>query len=329
MGYVANPSGRPGAGFPPQHTLTTLGTLRERGTVDVDQGIMPPSGGMDGYDDEGLGIMGTIRRARARARRADPRRSLALMRRTSAGRFLKPTVSRRGGDAAARARQMAQTRRARVARGRAGTVPMGRRRGIGGIFGRFRGRARARAERARAAAAERAASEAAQIAEAERLARESVTPPPVTDRNGQRWRTFRPPGPPTIHPGPACRAPRPPPRAGGVWQCIRGNWSFQGISTTMPVLKAAPEVMNGAPAPMQPSVRPWWMGQPKDGDIPSRDTSGIPPPPGLPGGPSMRPPPSGRDTATEVVAPEAPAAGMDVAKILPLVAGAALLFLNK
>jgi hypothetical protein len=44
----------------------------------------------------------------------------------------------------------------------------------------------------------------------------------------------------------------------------------------------------------------------------------------------MRPPPSGRDTATEVVAPEAaPAAGMDMAKILPLVAGAALLMLNK
>ena len=324
MGYVANP--RPGSGFPPQHTLTSLGQLREAGTVDIDRGIMPASGGLNG-EDEGLGFGGRRRRRARRARQAatlrrvagpgtDPRRSLALRR-------MRPTTTRR------------------------------RRGGIGGMVSRMRERARTARARQQAADAERAAGEAAQIAEAERLARETVTGTPVpihgtrpprpsrshvwtgtrwmlprvTDQNGQRWGRWRPPGPPSIHPGPACRAPRPPARAGGVWQCIRGNWSFQGIATTMPVRPQ--EVTNGAPAPMQPSVRPWWMGQPKDGDIPMRDTSGIPPPPGLPGGPSMRPPPSGRDTATEVVAPEAPAAGMDMAKILPLVAGAALLFLNK
>lgn len=326
-------------------TLTSLGMLRPEGTEDVDEGTIPASGGeaMGGYD-EGLGIMGTIRRSRARARRADPRRALALMTRTSAGRFLKPTAgtarasilrrrfgitaARRGGDAAARAAQMAATRRAQAAAGRARTDVSRRRRG--GIFGRMRARTRAAADRARAAQAERAAAEAAAIAEAERLARETVTPPPVTDRNGQRWR--RMPFPPTIGTRSYRCDPRtrPPNRPGGVWQCIRGNWSFQGIATTMPVLKRAPEVTNGAPAPEIPTARPWWQERPRPGDADpaGRDTSGIPTPPGLPGGPSMRPPPSGRDTATEVVEAAPAAAGPDMAKLLPLAAAAAFMFLR-
>ncbi len=333
MGYVANP--RPGSGFPPERTLTSLGMLREAGTVDIDRGVMPASGGLNG-EDETLGIFGRAgrqrRRRAAQAARADPRRSLALMRRDPQGRFIRPTVSRRGGAAAARARQMAQTRAARTSARRSRTDVSRRRRGIGGIFGRMRGRARQRAERARAQQAEQRAREAAQIAEAERLARETVTGPTIPRPEG-----YRPPTG-TARSYRCDPRTRPPARPGGVWQCVRGNWSFQGIATTMPVrpqngapwpvLKVAPP--EGTPTPPIPTARPWWLSQPTDGDIPRRDTSGIPPPPGLPGGPSMRPPPSGRDTATEIVAPEAPpAAGMDMAKILPLVAGAALLMLNK
>lgn len=322
MGYVANP--RPGSGFPPERTLTKLGMLRESGTVDIDRGVMRASGGLDGHR-EGLGVM-------------DPRRSLALMRQDESGRFIKPTgltaarariaarygitPARRGGAAAARARQMAQTRAA-AARARLSRTDVSRpkrRGGIGGIFGRMRARTAARAKQARerqkALDAERKASEAAQIAEAERLARETVMgPPQVTDRNGQAWTML------------ACRGGPPDRRAG--WKCLGGQWRYQmpggGFGPQRPPPR---EITNGAPAPMEPSVRPWWMGQPKDGDIPTRDTSGIPPPPGLPGGPSMRPPGS-RDTATEVVGAEAPAAGMDMAKILPLVAGAALMFMGK
>ena len=247
-----------------------------------------------------------ISRARRR-RRMDPRRSLALTTRRDprTGRLMKRATT---------ARQAATIRRV------TGTTTR-RRGGFVGAARRLAARAR---ERARTAAAQQRAlaeRQAAQIAEAERLARESVTPPPtVTDRNG--WRRYRPRPPiqpPTIHPGPACQSPRPPARPGGVWQCIRGNWSFQQIATTMPV------VTNGAPAPATPPA--WWLERP---DTTGRATRGeLPPPPGLPGGPSMRPPPSGRDTATEIVGAEAPAAGMDMKKILPLVAGAALLMLGR
>lgn len=324
-------------------TLTSLGMLRPEGTEDVDEGTIPASGGETmGEYDEGLGIMGTIRRSRARARRADPRRALALMTRTSAGRFLKPTAgtarasilrrrfgitaARRGGDAAARAAQMAATRRAQAAAGRARTDVSRRRRG--GIFGRMRARTRAAADRARAAQAERAAAEAAAIAEAERLARETVTPPPVTDRNGQRWRRMPFPPRPT---GDFC-AGSPPDRRRG-WQCIAGKWRFSGMATTLPFHpppRRPQEITNGAPAPEIPTARPWWQERPRPGDADpaGRDTSGIPTPPGLPGGPSMRPPPSGRDTATEVVEAAPAAAGPDMAKLLPLAAAAAFMFLR-
>ena len=100
-------------------------------------------------------------------------------------------------------------------------------------------------------------------------------------------------------------------------RCVGGRW-----------YPPPGEVTNGLEVPKIPTVRPWWMGRAPDGEIPLRDTSGIPTPPGLPGGPSMRPPGS-RDTATEAVGEPAPAAaGMDIAKILPLVAGAALLFMG-
>lgn len=220
-------------------------------------------------------------------------------------------------------------------------------------------RERARTARARQQAkdAERAAAEALAITEAERLARQTVTgvtngapwPPQVTDRGGWgrrrrplpagacgpvpdrrrgwkcengAWRYYMPGtgvGPPTVHPRPripdagiaiACSPPTPP--SPGM-RCIGGRWY------------PAP---NGTEVPKEPTTRPWWMGRAPDGEIPLRDTSGIPTPPGLPGGPSMRPPGS-RDTATEVVPGEPKAAGMDVAKILPLVAGAALLFMGK
>jgi hypothetical protein len=320
VGYVANP--RPGSGFPPERTLTKLGMLREAGTVDIDRGVMPPSGGLSGHG-EGLGFI---------------RRSLALMTRTPEGRFLKPTAgtarartlsrfgitAARTRSAAAAAAQRAATERARAAaaaRARTTTTTTRRRGGIGGMVSRMRARAKAAADRARAAQAEQAANEARQIAEAERLARESVTGT-VTDRNGL-----------TVGTALACRGSPPDRRAG--WRCFSGRWRYQmpggGWADQGP---QTPPPMNGAPWPAGtptepiPSVRPWWLAQPKDGDIPSRDTSGIPPPPGLPGGESMRPPAS-RSTATEIVPDGAPAAGMDMKKILPLVAGAALLFLNK
>ena len=233
-----------------------------------------------------------------------------------------------------------------------------RRGGIGGMVGRMRERARTARARQQAADAERAAAEALAITEAERLARESVTgrpevtngapwPPTVTDRNGPTWgRPPRPCGPvPNRQPGWVCRKgrwvnllrkpdihPRPrvpdagiaiacsPPTAPSPgMRCIGGRWYGPA---------GEPE---GTEVPKAPTARPWWMGRAPDGEIPLRDTSGIPTPPGLPGGPSMRPPPSGpEDTATERVPTEAPAApGLDVAKLLPLAAAAAFMFMRK
>ncbi len=306
MGYVRNP-------WPDGPTMTDLGVLRARGTDDPAPTIAQPSGGP--LEDETLGQFAVLSRMRQRAR-VDPRRMLALTtRRGPGGRLMKRQTT---------ARQAATIRRI------TGTPTTTRRRGgIGGFARRLAERARERArtaaaqqralaDRQRAAAAERAASEAAQIAEAERLAREAViTPPTVTDRNGQRWRRSDPRTPLTIHPGPACPTARPAPRAGGVWQCIRGNWSFQQLSTTMPV----PRVTNGATPPA------WWLARPREGDAdsPAQRNGGAVQLPGA----GWRIPESPRDTATERVPEDAPAGGLDMQKMLPLAAGlAALMFMG-
>lgn len=273
-------------------TLTTLGVLREPGT-DEDQ------------QDEGLGILrGRGKMGRALARKAamqDPRRSRALK---FSGRITTPsgtTYRRRPNGTAAR-------RRART----------GQRRGA---LTRDLGRA---LERSRAMAAEKRAAEALAIAEAERLARETITPPTRPPGNG-----YQPPPP-----GPRSPCGPVPDRRRG-WSCVNGRWEYRmpgGGVGPQPVLPSPTErdgeIRNGALAPMIETVRPWWMGRAPVGEIPMRDTSGIPTPPGLPGGPGMRPPAS-RDTATERVA--APAAGMDMAKMVPLaLAGAAaLMFMRR
>ncbi len=302
MGYVRNP-------WPDGPTMTDLGVLRARGTDDPAPTIAQPSGGP--LEDETLGQFGVLSRMRQRARsRVDPRRMLALTTtRGPGGRLMKRTPT---------ATQAATLRRI------TGTPTTTRRRSrFGRFFGRARERARATAEanrqRQQAQAAEQAAREAAQIAEAERLAREAIiTPPPVTDRNGQRWRRSDPRTPLTIHPGPACPTARPAPRAGGVWQCIRGNWSFQQLATTMPV----PRVTTGATPPA------WWLARPREGDAdsPAQRANG-----GAVALPSTgwRIPESPRDTATERVPEEAAAPGPDMAKMLPLAAGlAALMFMG-
>lgn len=347
MGYVANPS------------LTDLGVLR-------------PEGSAEDQQDEGLGLSRAGRRRLSRGGRAFGRgaairrsralRSQAASRRSSTARRLDPSapiMQRRGliGGLARRAsirsravgagvpggttfarrprrgRRARQRARAARQRGAPGTPrPGGRFAVTRGIFGRMR-------RRRQAAAAERAAAEALAIAEAERLARETVTgptpPPTVTDRGG--WGRPRVP-PPRVGTMQACVGPPPDRRRG--WVCFSGQWRYQmpgGGFGPQPVQPERPP-QNGAPwpppgteIPKVPTTRPWWMGRAPDGEIPLRDTSGIPTPPGLPGGPSMRPPASGpEDTATERVPSEAPAAaGLDVAKLLPIAAAAAFMFMRK
>ncbi len=345
MGYCR---GNPG-GDPYSASLTDLGVLRPEGTPEDQQ-------------DEGLGRIGgrgrrrlsrggrafgagaAVRRARARAlaRRtgatSTARRSLALRMGRGAPEEDGQRMPRRQGR---RARQRAYVRMKRErAAGRTTTTARRRRGGIGGMVGRMRERARTARARQQAADAERVAAEALQIAEAERLARESVTgrpevtngavwrPPPVTDRGG--WGRPRRP-PPMVGTMQACVGSPPDRRRG--WECFSGQWRYRSPWAPTGPVPSLPErpPQNGLEVPKIPTARPWWQGAAPEGEIPLRDTSGIPTPPGLPGGPSMRPPASGPDdTATERVGAPAPAAaGMDMAKILPLVAGAALLFMNK
>lgn len=196
-------------------------------------------------------------------------------------------------------------------------------------FGLLRRVGRRALERERIRRAEQAAAEAAAIAEAERLARAAVIPP-VTDVGAGRPAEL-----------PVTRTPcGPVPDRRRGWSCVNGRWEYRSpgapttdIRPTPPTIperarpSPRPPEVPGAPIEPIPTVRPWWMGRAPVGEIPLRDTSGIPTPPGL--GPTMRPPPSYRDTPTERVAPP-PAARTDMGKlILPLVAGAAaLMFLR-
>lgn len=161
-------------------------------------------------------------------------------------------------------------------------------------FSLIRTVARRAAERARAAAAERAAAVRAAAAESERLRREATRVLTVTDIGAGRPIRRVP-----IRPTETVPVDQPP---------------INGRMTTLP----APDV---------PPI-PWWLVRPANGGAPARDTSRIPTPPGLPGGPTMRPPTSPRDTATERVAPP-PGGAPDMAKLLPVGLGlAALLFMG-
>lgn len=259
-------------------------------------GVLREAGTPEDQQDEGLGAFGIGARLRAMRERAlaasAPRTSEP--RPSRVGFQPSPAPTRRGFFG--RIGQRVMARRRLAMREAPPVIPSTRRR-----FGMLRDVARQRLDRATALEAERKAAEA--IAE---LHESAITPPPAgTDRG------------PLVGTALACVGPPPDRRVG--WHCFSGQWRYRspfGNGRTKPPTERT----------MEPSVRPWWMGRAPDGEIPARDTSGIATPPGLPGGPTMRPPPSEDDTATERVTPaEAP----DMAKLLPVGLGlAALMFMG-